>query len=332
MRELVSILIPAYNAERWIEETIKSALNQTWPNCEIIVIDDGSSDRTFDIARRYQSKSVKVIKQENAGACVARNKALTLAQGDYIQWLDADDLLAPDKISRQMMNADHGRNSTVLLSSAFGTFYYRLKKAQFIRTRLWQDLMPVEWFVISFMDGVYFVPAAWLVSRRLTDQIGPWDERLSLNDDGEYFGRAVAASEKVKFVPDAKSYYRKANVGSLSNSKTQKALKSLFLQLDLCYGYLLALENSERTRTSILKNLQLNLIYFYPDHHEILGKIDKLSRQLGGSLTPPRRKLEFNIIKQLFGWKMAKKLAVVVSRFKRKVFIEYDRLMSILDR
>jgi Glycosyltransferases involved in cell wall biogenesis len=100
MTALVSILIPAFNAERWIADTIKSALDQSWPSKEIIIVDDGSRDETVRIAQRFASKDVTVISQENQGASAARNKALQLCQGDYIQWLDADDLLAPDKVQK----------------------------------------------------------------------------------------------------------------------------------------------------------------------------------------------------------------------------------------
>src|SRR5438270_12906784 len=102
MTPLVSILIPAYNAEPWVGDTIKSALNQTWPRKEIIVVDDGSRDQTLQVVRQFASKDVSVVTQENQGASVARNRAFELCQGDYIQWLDADDLLGPDKIIRQM--------------------------------------------------------------------------------------------------------------------------------------------------------------------------------------------------------------------------------------
>src|SRR5438477_8120607 len=110
MRPLVSILIPAYNAERWIADTIRSALGQTWLRKEIIVVDDGSRDRTLSIAQRFSSKSVSVVTQENQGASAARNRALALSQGESIQWLDADDLLAPDKIAKQVDALDHYGN------------------------------------------------------------------------------------------------------------------------------------------------------------------------------------------------------------------------------
>ena len=98
MSALVSILIPAYNSGKWIRFTIESALSQSWPNKEIIIVNDGSEDNTLQIAKQFESKIVKVITQENMGASSARNKALSLAQGDYIQWLDSDDLLTSNKI------------------------------------------------------------------------------------------------------------------------------------------------------------------------------------------------------------------------------------------
>src|SRR5204863_4901901 len=99
---LVSVLISAYNVAAWVPKCLESVLAQDWPRIEIVVVDDGSRDGTLVAARRFESKRVKVVTQENRGAAAARNQALSLAQGDYIQWLDADDLLASNKISRQL--------------------------------------------------------------------------------------------------------------------------------------------------------------------------------------------------------------------------------------
>src|SRR6266513_205442 len=111
MSDLVSILIPAYNAEAWIREAIESALDQTWQNKEIMVVADGSCDRTLQVARSFESKVVKVPTQANHGVCAARNRLLQLAQGDHLQWLDADDIIAPDKIALQLTGAQPGDRS-----------------------------------------------------------------------------------------------------------------------------------------------------------------------------------------------------------------------------
>src|SRR5713101_4578915 len=117
MKPLVSILIPAYNSEEWIAHTLQSAIAQTWPRKEIIVVDDGSPDGTAEVVRRFASKEVKVVSTENQGAAVARNHALHLSQGNYIQWLDADDLLAPDKIERQLASIREADDRQILLSA-----------------------------------------------------------------------------------------------------------------------------------------------------------------------------------------------------------------------
>src|SRR5882724_7245521 len=145
MKPLVSMIIPAYNAEEWIAATVQSAIGQSWPRKEIIVVDDGSRDRTAEVARRFASKEVVVVSTQNQGAAAARNHGLRLCQGDYIQWLDADDLLAPDKIERQLAALREVDSRRTLLSSAWAFFNYRTHRARFVPTSLWQDLSPVEW-------------------------------------------------------------------------------------------------------------------------------------------------------------------------------------------
>lgn len=115
MKPLVSILIPAYNAESTIAATLRSAVAQTWERKEIIIVDDGSTDGTFDVARQFESQSVSVLRQNNQGAAAARNTAFSLCHGDYIQWLDADDLLAPMKIERQLTSLRETDSRRVLL-------------------------------------------------------------------------------------------------------------------------------------------------------------------------------------------------------------------------
>src|SRR5258708_5132388 len=142
MKPLVSILTPAYNAERWIASTIQSAIGQTWTRKEIIIVDDGSTDRTAELARQFASKEVKVVSTPNQGAAAARNHALQLSQGDFVQWLDADDLLSPDKIERQLGALGELDGKRILRSSPWASFFYRTHRARFIQTPLCEDLSP----------------------------------------------------------------------------------------------------------------------------------------------------------------------------------------------
>jgi glycosyltransferase involved in cell wall biosynthesis len=98
--DLISVVIPAFNAEPYIAETLESALRQTDHNFEIIVVDDGSTDRTREIIRRYAPR-VRLIEQQNKGPAAARNLLLTEAQGKYVAFLDADDVWLPGKLAAQ---------------------------------------------------------------------------------------------------------------------------------------------------------------------------------------------------------------------------------------
>ncbi len=205
MKPLVSILIPAYNSEQWIANSLESALRQTWPNKEIIVVDDGSSDKTLDVAKRYESKTLLVVTQHNQGAAAARNKALSLSNGDYIQWLDADDLLAPDKVASQVARLSQCSTLTVA-SGPWAYFLYRHRQAKFCPTSLWEDLAPLEWLLRKMEQGLHMQTATWLVSREVSEVAGPWNSQLLGDDDGEYFCRVLLKSVGVKFVPEAKVY------------------------------------------------------------------------------------------------------------------------------
>ena len=100
VEELVSIIICVYNGEKYIESCLKSVLAQTYPNIEAIVVDDGSTDRTSSIVKNFPG--IKYIYQENKGVAEARNTGLKYCNGDYIAWLDADDLYLPEKVEEQV--------------------------------------------------------------------------------------------------------------------------------------------------------------------------------------------------------------------------------------
>ena len=136
MEPLVSILIPAYNVEEWISDTIESALAQTWGNIEIIIIDDGSKDNTLAVAKKYESSKVKVISQSNQGQSATENRAFRESQGDFIEYLDADDLLSPDKIERQLQLLGY-EESEYVTSCEWARFDKSPEEALFIPQPLW---------------------------------------------------------------------------------------------------------------------------------------------------------------------------------------------------
>jgi glycosyltransferase involved in cell wall biosynthesis len=328
MSALVSVLIPAYNAEPWIGGTIRSCLAQTWPNVEVIVVDDGSRDATLDVARSFESSRVKVVTQPNSGAPVARNRAFELARGAFIQWLDADDLLHPEKIASQMRVAEKIADPSVLLSGQFGTFYRRPEKAIFERTSLWRDLTPLEYFLIRFNENACFQTDAWLVSRELTEAAGPWSDIGSPDDDGEYFCRVAVASSRIKFVEQARSYYRQGVGSGLHIASSAKSVNALFQSKVKCIRHLLALEDSPRTRAAAIQLLQEWMPYFYPEHQNVVTQAQELARNLGGELHRPRLKWKYRAFERLIGYSHAAKLSRSLPAFKSRIVCNWDGLLS----
>jgi glycosyltransferase involved in cell wall biosynthesis len=324
MPPLISILIPAYNAQRWIGSTIESALAQSWPRKEIIVVDDGSTDGTLATARRFASSEVTVIAQTNQGAAAARNNAYSLCQGDYVQWLDADDLLSPDKISRQMEVAGGPR---ILLSSAWGTFIHRVRKATFVSTPLWCDLKPVEWICRKLEGNFSMQTATWLVSRELTEAAGPWDTRLLGDDDGEYFCRVVAAATGIRFVSEARMYYRRGFSSLSYIGYSDRKLEAQLLSMKLTMSCLRSLEDSVRVRQACLNFLETWLPVFYPERPDLMREMKELAASLGGYLIAPRVPWKYAWIKTAFGWRAAKRTQIRYNEIKAFVISSWDELM-----
>lgn len=309
---LVSILIPCHNAEKWLAETLTSAINQTWQSTEVIVVDDGSTDNSLAIARKFQSNTVKVFSQANQGASAARNLALQQAQGDFIQYLDADDLLSPRKIEQQMKLLQQN-SSGYVASGAWTRFYNDISEAAFKPQPLWQNLNPTDWLICAWEHNNMMHPAAWLIPRAIAERAGVWNETLTLNDDGEYFSRIVLASKGVKFCSAAKVYYRSGIQGSLSGSKSADAWMSLWRSLQLDRDHLLKVENTYRTRRVCANRFQRMIYDLYPKYPRLLKQIEAEILQLGGSDLPPVGSPRFHQVSHLFGWKLAKRLQDITS-------------------
>jgi glycosyltransferase involved in cell wall biosynthesis len=332
MKPLVSILIPAYNAEEWIANTLRSATAQTWAHREIIVVDDGSKDRTADVARQFASREVAVVSIRNQGAASARNYALRLSQGDYIQWLDADDLLAPHKIERQLAALQDNDNKRILLSSPWAPFYYRTRRARFVHSSLCQDLSPVEWLVRKMGENLHMQTATWLTSRTLAEAAGPWDTRLLSDDDGEYYCRVLLASEGTRFVPETGMFYRvtpSSRLSSIGNSDRKK--DAMLVSMKLHIQYLRLLEESERVRKACLTYIRNWYPNFYPDRPDIGAELQELATQLGGHLEAPRLNWKYGWMKPIFGSKATKWAQRTIPEFKASCVRSCDKAMFRLE-
>jgi glycosyltransferase involved in cell wall biosynthesis len=326
-RHLVSILIPAYNAQEFLSDTVRSALAQSWSRKEIIILDDGSRDETFAVARQFEAPNVKVLTQKNRGAAATRNAAYAMAQGDFIQWLDADDLLSPDKIACQMRAAERWGDKT-LYSSAWAFFMYRPQKARFTPTALWADMSPLEWMTRKMEQNLHMQTATWLVSRHLTEAVGPWNTQLLGDDDGEYFARVLMASESVKFLSEGKVYYRVTPSGRLSYIGNSDAkMEAQLASMELNIQYLRSLDDSSRVRAACRTYLCNWLIHFYPERPDLVERARQLAQSLGGDLPLPQLSWKYKWIQKTFGWSATKRSQRYYNQMKTRAMRNWDKAL-----
>lgn len=313
MKPRVSIVIPCYNAEPWVGAAIESALGQTWPEIEIIAIDDGSRDASLAQIRRFEGPRVRVLDQENLGASAARNAGVRAASGAFIQFLDADDLLTPDKIARQMdlLNRSGDR---AIATARWGRFEKDPFSAKVSANAMFQNLSPIDFLLLHTSGGLMMHPAAWLIPAELARQAGPWDESLSLNDDGEYFARVVLASRTLVHAPDSLTLYRSGVPRSLSSRRDPRSLDSLYRSCVLVAAHMKEAEDSPRVRRALADYFMRLAHVVYPEAPGLSRLAEAESRALGGSILEPPLGRKQALLARWVGWRLAKRVAAFFGR------------------
>jgi glycosyltransferase involved in cell wall biosynthesis len=302
---LVSVIIPCYNSERWIAETVQSCLDQTYRSIEIIVVDDGSTDESLKVLSGFGDKII-LEGGSNRGGNHARNRGIALSNGDYIQFLDADDLLASDKIERQM-ELLAGRDDCVV-TAKWGRFYESIDEITISPEPIYVDLPSLDWAVSVLSGKGMMVSHGWLVPRRIVAQAGPWNEKVIINQDGEYFFRIVLQSQKVLFCPDALCYYRSGLPGSVSRTKSEKSWASAFHVVELSTQALLEVEDSPRTRRACANAFQEFVYNTYPQVPSLVAKAEQHVKELDGADVELKGPPLYKCLAKVLPWKLAKQV------------------------
>jgi glycosyltransferase involved in cell wall biosynthesis len=302
----VSVIIPCRNAEAWLGAAIESCLAQTWRNVQIIVVDNGSTDGSLDLAKCYEARGITVLTCERAGAGAARNVGLKHADGDLIQFLDADDILDADKIRRQVERLNAAPAASVA-SGAWARFARDPSEVVFTPEAVWHDFAPEEFLIASWLGGGMMPPFVWLTPRVVIERAGPWDETLSVNDDGEFFCRVVLASSGVVFCATARGYYRSAGALTLSKRRDSEALASAFTAVDLSCRHLLQRCNSAAALKACATHYQRFAYDAYPQAAELVAQAEKRAVELGGSDLRAGGGPAFQMLARGLGWKLSKR-------------------------
>lgn len=224
---VVSVIMPCYNASAYIDKAIKSVLAQTYTDWELLVVDDGSKDGSPEIAKAYEKKDLRIhlIEQPNSGACVARNRGLQLAKGEYVKYFDADDILDPNCLEEQVKQIER------LLPHQIPFGYYHTIDNQ---DRLIDDNPYSEDFLKAAKgDSVQYIFSYWqmltscpLHRKKMLDAIGGFDPSLSRGQETDLHFRLALAGAQFVYFPTLcyqyRQYQSEARISSNFSPQTAK--------------------------------------------------------------------------------------------------------------
>lgn len=208
---LVSIIVPAYNRAKEIVATLDTIVAQTYNNCEVIVVDDGSSDNTSDVVLGYISNyegsfDITLVKEENKGLAAARNFGFSHSKGEYILFFDSDDFMLPERVDKQVsciveQNAD-------CCAAAF----FRQKNGKIVKTEeLYIDnkISLINQILNFYKYGKGLRPSSqcWMFTRKMFIELGGYDERLRSNQDIDFGFRIALSGKKIAVLNEPLSIF-----------------------------------------------------------------------------------------------------------------------------
>jgi glycosyltransferase involved in cell wall biosynthesis len=218
--QLISVIIPVYNCDRYLAEAIQSVLGQTYPVHEILVVDDGSTDQSTAIARQFPQ--VKLLTQPNQGDATARNLGINYATGDFIAFLDADDRWRPHKLAQQMQEFSADASIDIVFTHV----------QQFISPELAPSIQAKLHCPIEPMAGQ--LPTTTMIRRSSLQQIGNFNSQLKLGTFIDWMARAQEANLGVITLPEtlAERRIHTTNMGIQHRDSRQDYIQIVKAALD----------------------------------------------------------------------------------------------------
>lgn len=274
LHKLVSIIIPCFNAQRWLREAIDSCLQQTYPQIEIILIDDASTDDSLEIIKSYEGQIIWESLPENKGGCYARNCGFAISKGEYIQFLDADDYIFPEKITRQVDFLEATKADVV-----YGDWRHQLHLSD--GTSILEEIKisgEQEDILESLIANWWTAVASILYTRNAVENSDGWDENLAVAQDKDFFISVVMNGAKVAYQSGCYSIYRRYGNVTVSTMSKSRWIKNHCIVLEKVEKRLLQSHKlSEKYRFAIsicyFKLARESLFYDYSLYLQLLEKI-----------------------------------------------------------
>jgi glycosyltransferase involved in cell wall biosynthesis len=318
MNPLVSIIVPIYNSEKYIADTVQSCVDQVHTNIEIILVNDGSTDKTEEIILSFKDDRIRYFKTENKGGCEARNYGISQAKGQLFQFLDHDDVLGGDKISSQILHYEkHGDD--YIYSCKMGSISGDNRTIDEGYELYNRDFEPLQYFETVFDQfGKYITTGAWLVPSKIIKSTHGWDGKAGLNDDGEYFMRIILASKGIIFSNTGVFYFRRDVVGSLSK---QFGSKEVYVKWFYSYKsyvkYFLKAFAPDKAKELSRKALSRYYCASYPNYPDLLAECKQELNKLGFKTPVAHGGKYFNIMASIIGVENTLKIYAYKNKLKK---------------
>jgi glycosyltransferase involved in cell wall biosynthesis len=303
----VSVLVACFNAEKWIGQAIQSVLNQTHTNLELIIVNDGSTDKSAEIISSFKDDRILLVSTTNRGASKARNLAFENSSGEYVIFFDADDLLALNHLQELVKEISNTDNSVAF--APLSNFIDNPSPTGFEIRPSQRDCSGPDWLISEWMDGYPMMQSGmFLLPRHLIVEHGGWDIDLTLDDDFEMFARLLSKVEKMIFAPNARIFYRRSVANSLSSQKSKVAIRSSIESIRAGVKQLLSAKDTPEARLACANILQKAVYDQFPRFPSEMKRLQAQVNELGGADILPHGPPMFDLLWPIFGWRFTRLL------------------------
>ena len=274
--DLISVILPVYNCEKWVERCIKSILNQTYKNIELIIINDGSTDNTLEVCKKYENNQVTIINKENTGVSKTRNVGLEKAQGEYVFFIDADDYIQEECIENMYEKAKEYDTDIVKCDYMQFDDNGKIEKEALFKEEFLYDMKDElqKSTLLNEMIDTYKFNNVWgqLILAKKAKKI-KFDENLAMGEDFLYNYELFNICNKILVVPDQYYCYYLNKNGMNFNESISKIQRKIE---DTVYFYKEILDNNNGiSEKLILKNAIKEIVL----HIVMISTNNEISKQ-----------------------------------------------------
>jgi glycosyltransferase involved in cell wall biosynthesis len=316
-KPIVSILIPCYNAEQWIAETIESALNQTYPHKEIIVVDDGSTDGSLEIIKTF-SHRIRWETGSNRGGNIARNRLLELSTGEWLQYLDADDYLLPNKVENQVNFISTVPDADIIWSPGILEYYdgntFRREPGP-----VYQQRDP--WSLLARWHLPQTGRVLW--RKKAILDVGGWNVKQPCCQEHELYLRLLMAGKYFGYLEDPSSVYRLWSGSTVSQKNKSATYKYRLKIIEKIEHYLELVGELNQSRKDAINQSRFDcarMIWLF--NRDWANAIIATIRCKDPAFTPSGKAvpLSYRLIYSFLGFNSAENIA----KLKRKLFVLFN--------